>query len=315
MRKFTLFVLSACLYAGSVAAQTDARFTHHYFNQLYFNPATSGTDGVARFQLLGRQQWLGYSEDDGTAPATGVLSASVPLLKYNMGVGGVLQYDKYAATNALNFQVSPSYHLALGSGKLSFGLGLGFSSNGKDGSKYRANDQTDAAIPQSINSMKFDVGFGAFYKTQKYYVGISAQHLTEPAFDFGVSKDNTLKRHYYLHGGYNFEVNPNLTLTPNAIVKSTFGEKGTTQAEAGLLATFSNKYWVGLNYADSEAASLLLGVNLLKDNSLRLGYAADLVVSGKEAKSASSHELMLAYSIPVTLKGPKPAIRTPRYRK
>ena len=110
-------------------------------------------------------------------------------------------------------------------------------------------------------------------------------------------------------------MNPNLTLTPNVLVKTTLGGEGTTQAEGGLLATFNNKYWVGLNYADGEAGSLLLGLNLLKDNSLRLGYSADLIVSGKEAKAASSHELMLAYSIPVTLKGPKPAIRTPRYRK
>jgi Type IX secretion system membrane protein PorP/SprF len=59
----------------------------------------------------------------------------------------------------------------------------------------------------------------------------------------------------------------------------------------------------------------LLGISLLKDNSLRFGYSLDLITSGLKAKQSSSHELMLAYQLPVALKGPKPAIRTPRYRK
>ena len=68
-------------------------------------------------------------------------------------------------------------------------------------------------------------------------------------------------------------------------------------------------------YRLEESASVLVGYSLLKDNSLRLGYAFDLVVGGVQAKTPSSHEFMLTYNIPQVSKQFDRIIqRTPRYR-
>jgi len=59
---------------------------------------------------------------------------------------------------------------------------------------------------------------------------------------------------------------------------------------------------------------LILGLTAL-ENRLRITYSFDYTVPASEAKRPTSHEIMASYFIPMTLKGPKPIIRTPRYRK
>lgn len=317
MRKITLLVLFATAFASASFAQTDARFTHYMFNQLYFNPAYAGLDPGARLQYLGRIQWAGYNNDGGTAPITHVLSGNVPLLRANMGIGGVVMYESVAATTALSVNVPVSYHINIGGGKLSIGVAPGLFSQGRDASKYRALDANDPYVPASVNDLQFDLSAGLYYKSQHLFAGLSSTHITEPKFSFkgsGGAAQAGMVRHYYGVVGYNFEVTPTITLTPNVLYKTTFKTNG-SQVEGGVMATFNNKFWLGVNYADAEAGSAIVGLSLLRDNSLRFSYAVDLITAGKEAKAATSHELMLSYTLPVALKGPKPAVRTPRYRK
>jgi type IX secretion system PorP/SprF family membrane protein len=238
-----------------------------------------------------------------------------------MGIGGIVFYEQLAATTALSVSVPISYHFNIGGGKLSIGVSPGLYSQGRDASKYRANDPNDPYVPASVNDLQFDLGAGIYYKSQHLFAGLSSTHITEPKFSFkgqagAISSvgESGMLRHYYGVVGYNFEVSPTITLTPSALYKTTFKTDG-SQLEGGLMATFNNKFWVGLNYADAEAGSAIVGLSLMRDNSLRFSYALDLITAGKEAKAATSHELMLSYTLPVALKGPKPAVRTPRYRK
>jgi len=314
MRRFTLFVLVSAITLLSAQAQQDPRFTHYLYNQQYFNPAAAGLDGNMRFMILGRTQWLGYNQT-GTAPNTGLLSFNSPLLQISSGVGVVVHYEKFAALTSLAAKANYAYHLPLGAGKLSFGVSAGIGSQGRDASKYRANDLNDPAIPASINSTKLDLGAGVYYKTERFFVGLSSAHLTAPTYTYGGSAKEKQLRHYYVVGGYNYDVNPSLTLTPSILYKSADFNSKATQLEGNITANFQNRFSLGLGYTQQEAVNLLLGLSLLSDNSLRLGYALDLVTSGVKAKQSSSHELMLMYQLPVVLKGPKPAIRTPRYRK
>jgi len=314
MRRFTLFLIASTVAAVQSFAQQDPRFTHYFYNQQYFNPAYAGLDGSARFMLLGRSQWAGYNQD-GTAPNTGLLSFNTPLLRASSGVGGVVYYEKYAAVTSLSVRANYAYHLQVGSGKLSFGVSPGLASQGRDASKYKYNDQGDGSIPATVNNLQFDLGAGVYYKNERFFAGISALHLTAPVFTYNGSAKETLNRHYYGIVGYNYEVNPNITLTPSVLYKSADFNSKATQFEGNLTANINNKFSIGAGYTQQEAVNVLVGLSLLKDNSLRLGYALDLITDGVKAKQSSSHELMLAYTIPVALKGPKPAIRTPRYRK
>src|SRR5690606_10385887 len=85
--------------------------------------------------------------------------------------------------------------------------------------------------------------------------------------------------------------------------------------DVSVMATHQNKINGGIAYRGEESISLILGYSLLSDNSLKLGYAFDLVVGGLEAKSPTSHELMLRYVLPTSGRVIERVIqRSPRFR-
>jgi hypothetical protein len=112
-------------------------------------------------------------------------------------------------------------------------------------------------------------------------------------------------------GGYNFDLSPDIVLTPSANLKY---DSKVFQWEASALAKINNQFLAGLAYREQDAVSVLLGLTLL-ENKFRLTYSLDYTVPATEAKRPTSHEIMVSYFQPIAMRGPKPIIRTPRYRK
>ena len=77
-------------------------------------------------------------------------------------------------------------------------------------------------------------------------------------------------------------------------------------------STYNQQYWAGVNYRWQDAASVMLGGNFLK-NTVKVGYAIDIVNFGTIAKSNTSHEIFLRYSFAAPRMGKKSIIKTPRY--
>jgi hypothetical protein len=77
-------------------------------------------------------------------------------------------------------------------------------------------------------------------------------------------------------------------------------------------ATYNQQYWAGVNYRWQDAASVLIGGNFLR-NTVKVGYAIDIVNFGTIAKSNTSHEIFLRYSFARPKLGKKSIIKTPRY--
>jgi hypothetical protein len=104
-----------------------------------------------------------------------------------------------------------------------------------------------------------------------------------------------------------------LRIEPSILLKSL--GTNTLSYDVSVIATLQNKLTGGLAYRGEESASVILGYSLLKDNSLKLGYAFDLVIGGKDAKAPTSHELMLRYAWSDVSKTVNRVIqRTPRFR-
>ena len=304
-----------CL-APEVFAQQDPQFSQYMFNNLYLSPAYAGVDGVTRMTAFHRSQWLGYESSfgDGGAPTTQMMSFNTPIFKLRSGFGAYVMSDRQAAQNNLEVQASYAYHLGIKDSKLSFGIRIGAFVQTLDYDKYRAIHENDPNIAGEgkDSQMRPDMAFGVFYRSEKYYVGVGFNHLLKSEFDFGVpTQRNALENHLSITGGYIHEVSFDLKLTPTVLVKTDLNE---FSFELGMIGTYKDTMWGGLSFRQSDAVILLLGYSLLKDKSLRLGYALDYTVKDKRAKSGTSHELMLSYELPVNPGSGKKVVRTPRYR-
>jgi len=315
MLRHTFYTLVLVASGVSVHAQQDPQFTQYMFNSIYVTPAFAGVEGVTQASFIHRSQWMGYqsSFNDGGAPTTQLISFTSPIYKLKSGFGIYAINDRLGPQSNIEAHAMYAYHLGLKNSKLSFGIKAGFFSQAIDYDKYRAIHEDDPLLEHSgkESQIRPDVGFGLYYRAEKYYLGAGINHLTRAEFDFGINEGrNALENHLNFTGGYNYEVNFDLTLSFSALVKTDFKEYSW---DAGAIATVKDKMWGGFTFRQSEALNVLLGYSFLKERSLRLGYAIDVVVVDQEAKENFSHELLVTYQLPVYATGKK-VVRTPRYR-
>lgn len=311
---YTALLLMTAMY--SARAQQDPQFTQYMFNNLFLTPGYAGVDGVTQVTAIHRAQWQGYQSSfgDGGAPTTSMISFNSPIYKLKSGFGAYITQDRLGPLASNEIQAMYAYHLGIKDSKLSFGVKVGAYSQTIDYDIYRAIQKDDPLLLDKTgkdSQIRPDIGLGIFYRSEKYYAGFGLNHLSKAEFDFGTSARNALENLLQFTAGYFYEVNFDLKLNPTVLVKTDFKEYS---FDLGVIATLKDKMWGGVSFRQSEAANVLLGYSLMKDKSLKLGYAIDVVVKDQEAKENFSHELLVSYQLPVAVNSGKKVVRTPRYR-
>lgn len=313
--RFLLILSAGFLYSLKSDAQQDAQFTQYMYNGLFYNPAFAGKEAGYRFSALHRTQWLNYSGTNGPAPITQLVTASGTLGKKGIGYGLTFVNDDIGSTNNQEINFALGYHKIIRGGKLSFGLSGGIFSSTLKFDEFSVINP-DPLVPNTGSETQMNLNFGAGVVLDKgnYYVGLSSKHLNEPGFDFGDGAiDNQLKTHSYLLAGYRFKTFALWVIEPIFLLKTV--SFNNFSYDLSVIATHRQKINAGIAYRGEESVSLLLGYSILKDNSLKIGYAFDLVVGGLEAKSPTSHEFMLTYNLPsISREMQKVIQRTPRFR-
>ncbi len=296
MKKVISFLFFIIIVNLAAEGQQDPQFTNNMFFKLGVNPGYAGSENAINGILLNRYQWAGFEG----APKTTVFSAdaAVNIFGSPSGIGLTIINDEIGFEKNVLVNFAYAYKLPLSFGNLGMGLSLGFfnkSINGiwefPDGELW---DDTDYAIPQGdVSQMAFDVGFGLYLTTNKYYLGASVTHLNQAAIQYADLASTYLSRHYYLTGGYNIKLpNPLFELRPSVMLKS---DLASWQADLNLLVVYDEKYWGGLNYRFDDAVSLLLGTELI--NGLKVGYSFDVVTSAIGRYGYGSHEIFIGYSL------------------
>lgn len=297
-----------------VIGQQDPQFSQYMLNDLYNNPAYSGVMGVTNLSMVYRSQWTGYTGtfDEGGAPNSFLASFNTPIFRLRSGAGFYFVNDIIGPQNNIQFMGSYAYHLGVGNGKLSLGVRGGIYGQSTDFNIYRP------AVPDPIlksgkeSQYRPDMGVGIYYKAEKYYGGVSLNHILKSEFDYGSdSLRNALENNMIINGGYRYELNYDIILTPSLLIKTDFVSYS---FDISVLGTYREKFWGGLSYRQSDAIVVLMGVNLLKEKTLKIGYSLDYVIQAQKAKQATSHELLMSYNMSAVTGGGKKVIRTPRFR-
>lgn len=313
--KYFLIFVSSCFLFLEAEGQQDAQFTQYMYISAYFNPAFAGKDGGYRFSALHRSQWLNYTGSNGNPPITQLVTAQGAIEKLKLGVGLSFVNDNIGPTTNQEVNLSMAYHKRLRMGTLSFGAMGGIYSSTLNYEELRFVNE-DPRLPQigSETQMNFNYGAGVIYDRGKYYMALSSRHINEPGFDFGDGAlENQLRNHSYLMVGYRIKTFALWDFEPSFLLKTV--SFNNFSYDVSVIATYNQKISAGLAFRGEESVSLITGYSLLKDNSLRIGYAFDLVVGGIEAKSPTSHEFMLSYVLPdVTKEFQRTIQRTPRFR-
>jgi type IX secretion system PorP/SprF family membrane protein len=301
MKKLNIAFLFLIFLTRFGYSQQDPLSTQYMFGTMLYNPGVSGVSGMICATAMTRQQWVGFKGAPSTTSFT--VNAPVNLFHISSGVGLLVESDNTGFDKDISLSGSYSYLMDLGQGKLGIGLRLGML-NKAIAPKWQipsGDSHTpvsgDPLIPENKESyVAFDASLGAYYKTYKYYAGLSITHINQPKIKFSKGTPY-VSRHYYFTAGYNIQLsNPSFELLPSIFV---FSDGKVTQAAINTLVRYNKKVWGGVSYRAGDAISGMLGFELF--NGIRIGYAYDFPMTDIRKSTTGSHEFLVNYCFDLSL--------------
>jgi len=286
-------VIFSLMCASMLFAQQQPLYTQYMLNDFAINPAVAGSKGHWTSLLTYRHQWLGFEG----APITQTLTVHGTFKGERNGFGAMLFNDIVGPTRKTGINLGYTYILPLGDdAKLGIGMQGGIFQFTIDGTKILTTQPGDLAIPQgSDNVIVPDAAFGFYLNSKKYFAGISAPHLIESQIklsDVNRVRISRLSRHYFLLGGYRYEVNRDMTVEPSIFVKYVAGAP--LQLDLNVKVIMEELYWFGASYRSLAAISIMGGVTLQKR--WNIGYAYDMTTTAIRNFNNGSHEIVIGYN-------------------
>ena len=308
MKKITIFLaFGFLLFFNETKAQQDPQYTQYMYNMNVVNPAYAGSRGTLSLGLLGRSQWTSV---DG-APKSFTFNAHAPLGK-KVGVGISVVSDEIGPAKEQNIYADVSYTLTTSDvGRLAFGLKGGVTLldvNLLDVVLPQTGSAGDPVFDENINDTFPNFGAGVYYYTDKWYASFSVPNILKSEH---MDKDNINTKaaeevHYFLTGGYVFDLSSTLKFKPSLMFKGVAGAPVSIDINANFL--LYDRFELGASYRVEDAVSLLFNFGVTPD--FRIGYAYDYTISEfSNSNTGGSHEIILLYDIDFSKKN----LKSPRF--
>ncbi len=306
-----LFSFALLLLSLFSNAQQDPQFTHYMYNMSVMNPAyATDNAGVINVGGLYRTQWVGAVG----APKTVTAFVHSPVAKrIEMGLS-IVSDEIGDVVKENNVYADFAYVLPLsGTTKLSFGLkgGVTFFDANFNGFQY-SDTNPDPAFANNINRAFPNIGVGTYFFSDNYYIGFSAPNLLETKHlerQDAIASIGVENVHYFLTGGYVFDLNDRLKFKPAFMAKGVEGAPIAVDLTANVLINNFVEAGVGYRFGDSVSGL----VNFYLTPSLRLGYSYDYTLTNLGEFNSGTHEIFLLFDLDLLNLGGKGYDKSPRF--
>ncbi len=314
-KKLFLIIIPLVLFINKAMYSQDPAFSQFYANPLYLNPALTGSQISPRLVLNYRNQWPSLSNSFNTYSA----SYDLYLDALHGGVGVSLIADN-AGDGALKTNIISgfySYRLIISKSIfMNAGFQATYFQTKLDWDKLKFGDQYDPksgfVLPTGeIPPNRLDKGFVDFSSgflfsfSNKYFAGVSVNHLTNPDNGFYENSESKLDMKITGHIGTMINLSEigtlrssleDIILSPNILYQQ---QSGFQQLDFGL---YLNKYpfvsgvWFRYGFNNADALILLVG---FEQDKFKIGYSYDMTVSNlRNSNTGGSHEISFSYKFP-----------------
>jgi type IX secretion system PorP/SprF family membrane protein len=314
-------LLFMALTVGYVQAQ-DTQFSQFYAAPLFLNPAFAGSSEITRVGFNFRNQWpaLDQSFVAFSAYADHFIDSK------NSGIGIIVNGSRESLANLQNTEVGLLYSYRLRLGQSSFlhmGIQGSYATRSASFDEVVLSTQLDiskgvvlpgagGAIPDASQRSFADLHTGLFYYNDRFWLGVSGHHLTQPNISYLDLDKDILPIRYSAHGGVKFDLEPGAI---NDYFNNTQQERTLSLAfnykRQGLydqldfgMELFFDPIILGVWYRgfptriglpNNEALIGLIGFSL--QSGIDLGYSYDFTLSQLGWRnSGGAHEVSLRYS-------------------
>ena len=327
-RKRVFFAVFALFSTMELTFSQDPEFSQFYANPLFLNPALAGSTICPRVIANFRDQWPSV----GGAFVTYNASYDQYIDPIHRWVGLLLTADRAGGGNLNTTSISLMYAYKFNiTGNLiaSTALKVGYFQRRLVWQNLTFEDMIDPKggfiLPTSekqpdnstIGGIDFSVG-GFLSWNDKYYGGISVDHLSQPKNGFYADNSSKLYMKYTVHAGTVFNLRENgsteereFSLSPNILYQQQYKFH---QLNLGVYLTvdpFVGGLWFRYNFENADALIPLLGVHY---KNLRVGYSYDYTISKLRNVSGGAHEISASWQFPCIEKRRRiKAIKCPRF--
>lgn len=285
------FLICAVLITIKIQAQQEPQYTQYMYNTLTINPGYTGSPGYLEAVLLHRSQWVGI---DG-APRTQAFTLHSPVGE-KVGLGFSAVNDALGPANELYVDGNFSYTIDVGyESKIAFGLKAGARVLNIDWSKGIFLQDGDVLLNNNINNrIAPTIGAGVYYYTDRWYIGGSVPNFIRSDYYDDVQESTVSDRlHYYVMGGYVFDISDGLKFKPAVLGKIVSGAPVTVDVSANFL--IQDVLTLGASYRYDDSVSALAGFQISR--SIFAGYSYDYSVTELNKYNNGSHEIILRFQL------------------
>ena len=290
MKKIIYIIITLFCFSSTLYAQQDPTYTFYRYHMNVINPAYAGSSQQSLLSLGVRSQWANV--EGAPESQSAIFSSS---LGKNVGLGVSVLNDKTFIEKQTWIGIDVSYQLRFSESST---LYLGIKGSG---SSYSANTQglvtygigQDGSLTNFDNRFTPNVGIGALWKGQKYYITLSVPKLLTPdrlEQNNGNAYVGVSKRHMYFGGGYDFDISATTQLSLSSLMR--WVEGAPISYEITSLIGFLDRFQLGLGYRINESVSGLFVFNV--SNGFDLGYAYENSLhSAVDGLENGTHELFM----------------------
>ena len=282
------------LCSRTAVSQNQYNMSQYMLYQGFINPAAISGDNTFNGALFHRSQWVGVSG----APTTQGLALNLPFKDEKNTVGLLVLHDKIGVNNSTQVSAAYAYRLALRP-KLHWSFGLNAFVNITQ-SNYGSLESDDVYDPSFSNNTATiampNFKFGTYLRGSKFYAGFAIPNILENKIvgtNKGETKFNAQNMHYYIQGGYLFELDPKNAIGLSTLIKQASGAP--MQLDLNAQYIYNRKLGLGLSYRTSK--ELIAMVNYQLTPMFKLGYAYDYNMSKMSTYTSGSNEIMLIFSL------------------
>jgi len=289
--KILVSLVIMCLSLGGYWAQQLPTYSQFLFNDYAYNPAVAGSKDYFDVKSNHRYQWAGLTD----APRTYTLSVNGPTKDMKSGLGAFLFTDHVGPTRRTGLQFSYAYNFNVTDDiRLAFSLSAGLLEWKLDAHKITLYDPSDQVIVDAVmRAIVPDAKFGFHLYGDNWNFGAAAPNLLQSRLKFANAENTGLSRledHYYIHGGYKYDINEDFRVEPAALIKY-IPNANPVQLDVMARVVWKDQLWLGGAYRTADAASAMIGY-LYREN-LMIGYSYDFTTSNLRNYSTGTHELMI----------------------
>ena len=287
--RFVLFVL-LCLTAIPGFSQKEVLYSQYLLNPMSVNPAAAGSRESFHLTAFLRRKWISVRY----APVTQSVAADAAIAQGRIGLGFQALNDQMGLFTSTGVFGSVAYRFNLPAlAKLSIGVQGGVS-------VIPLFDQTTAS---SINKAVASYGVGLYYKSDRFFGGISAPELGGQVSDLTGRSTYQSVRPVMVQAGMPVAVADNTVLIPSVLVsKITDRSPG---FDLNLRAWFNEQIGLGLSYRYNTPG--IIQTNYVQaiaeyqlSKAIRLGYIFNSQTpespNARQFDQKSVHEIMLRFA-------------------